>query len=397
MSDIYSSDFSYKKMAKFKGQRGTNYNQNDGVAGVVYILGNHGLREDYYKIGCSRHSGSRRAQDLNYDANTGTPGTFECIFEYRTKDCGNAEKDVFRILSNYRRGKKGQEFFQLNKLEFEKAKKTIVGVCGKVDSIIYEVERSATLRAAENSRVNSNPIIFSSKPEPSPILEIRPQKQIFIPSTNQVQYKKPRTTSTLFKIGISVCLFVFLKGIFSGGTVQHIDQPSTNLATNAYTGQELQKSNQSLEAASKEPSKNDISKNLIDANAPPDKPRHQFDKFGKETDYGLRDATEEEIQEPADNNSKSVKANSEDESTQVANAEKSVNLKICLDGRYPTMCKHDLLNEAETTQVANAEKSANLKICLDGRYTTLCNHGLLNETETTQVANAENSAVVKSK
>ena len=42
----------------------SNYEQNHGVSGVVYILTNPGLREGFLKIGCSRYSGKKRAEDL---------------------------------------------------------------------------------------------------------------------------------------------------------------------------------------------------------------------------------------------------------------------------------------------------------------------------------------------
>ena len=81
--------------------------QNHGVPGVVYILENSGLRHGYVKIGCSSRSGAARAYDLNIDANTGTPGSYSCIFEWRTKDCGLAEQRVFALLkrSEERRGR----------------------------------------------------------------------------------------------------------------------------------------------------------------------------------------------------------------------------------------------------------------------------------------------------
>jgi len=107
------------------------FDQNNGVAGVVYILSNDGFREGYYKIGCSRRSGYARAFDLNVDANTGTPGSFKCVFEQRTVDCGRAERLVFERLRKHRRGKYGQEFFEV---ELDLARQTILSVCAHVDS-----------------------------------------------------------------------------------------------------------------------------------------------------------------------------------------------------------------------------------------------------------------------
>ena len=114
-----------------RGSDGGGFDQNIGVAGVVYILSNDGLKEGYYKIGCSRRSGYARAFDLNVDANTGTPGSFKCVFEQRTLDCGRAERLVFERLRKHRRGKFGQEFFEI---ELDLARQTISSVCADVDS-----------------------------------------------------------------------------------------------------------------------------------------------------------------------------------------------------------------------------------------------------------------------
>ena len=117
----------------------TSYDQNIGRPGVVYILTNPGLREGYVKIGCSRYSGKKRADDLNLKANTGTPGTFKCIYEKKTQDCGKAEQEVFKILARYRRGKKYQEFFEVS---IDLAKKTIVEVCNRIDGIVPKLIES---------------------------------------------------------------------------------------------------------------------------------------------------------------------------------------------------------------------------------------------------------------
>lgn len=115
----------------YRTGRGGDYDQNHGVPGVVYILRNEGLKAGYFKIGCSRRSGHKRAFELNVDANTGTPGTFRCVFEQRTKDCGRAEQLVFQRLHAHRRGKRGQEFFEV---ELEVARRTIGAVCGEIDA-----------------------------------------------------------------------------------------------------------------------------------------------------------------------------------------------------------------------------------------------------------------------
>ena len=119
----------------------SNYEQNHGVSGVVYILTNPGLRDGYLKIGCSRYSGKKRADDLNLTANTGTPGLFKCIYEKRTQDCGRAEQEVFKVLAKYRRGKKYQEFFEA---PFDLAKKIIDEVCDAIDGRPLKIVNSAS-------------------------------------------------------------------------------------------------------------------------------------------------------------------------------------------------------------------------------------------------------------
>lgn len=109
---------------------GAGYEQNHGVPGVVYILHNEGLKAGYWKIGCTRRSGGTRASQLNADANTGTPGAFRCVFEQRTTDCGRAEQLVFQRLHAHRRGKWGQEFFEV---ELDLARRTITSVCAEID------------------------------------------------------------------------------------------------------------------------------------------------------------------------------------------------------------------------------------------------------------------------
>jgi len=114
-----------------RGSGTGGFDQNIGIAGVVYILSNDGFRDGYYKIGCTRRSGRARAFALNIDANTGTPGSFRCVFEQRTVDCGRAERLVFERLGQYRRGKPGQEFFEVG---LDLARQTISSVCTEVDA-----------------------------------------------------------------------------------------------------------------------------------------------------------------------------------------------------------------------------------------------------------------------
>ena len=118
------------KRTKPKPRATPNYRQNHGRPGVVYILENPGLRDNLRKIGCSTRSGAQRASDLNFEATTGTPGLFRCVYEFRTLNCGLAEELVFKELSDARRGKYGQEYFEIN---IEIAVATIEQVCRLID------------------------------------------------------------------------------------------------------------------------------------------------------------------------------------------------------------------------------------------------------------------------
>ena len=139
-----------------RGRRFGNgsYRQNVGRAGVVYVLENEGLRAGWYKIGCSTRTGRHRAIELNIQAGTGTPGVFKCVFEHRTRDCGKAEREVFHALRQHRRGKSGQEFFEV---DVEHAKLTIARVCLDVDSRTPEPAHVDPYPKIDPSPVDSGP------------------------------------------------------------------------------------------------------------------------------------------------------------------------------------------------------------------------------------------------
>ena len=127
-------------MQSSRRRYGGDFDQNDGVPGVVYILDNPALAENFYKIGCTRRSGQKRAEDLNAAAATGMPGAYRCVYQYRTADCGRAEKLVFKRLGKFRRGKWGQEFFEID-LKF--AKYVVRDSCGRINKA---VARKAAVR-----------------------------------------------------------------------------------------------------------------------------------------------------------------------------------------------------------------------------------------------------------
>ena len=65
------------------------------------------------------------------------------------------------------------------------------------------------------------------------------------------------------------------------------------------------------------------------------------------------------------------------------------NLKRCLDGNYPSLCKHNLLSAEELTRAKEAERQVNLKRCLDGNYPSLCKYNLLSASEQKKAREAE--------
>jgi len=113
-----------------------NYNQNDGVAGCVYILRNDAFKEDFFKIGCTRYTGEKRAEDLNKEASTGTPGMFYCVYEAHAQDCGKAEKEAHRLLDPYRKGKWGQEYFEVDYQTAKEAIDKAVGLVARCTALV---------------------------------------------------------------------------------------------------------------------------------------------------------------------------------------------------------------------------------------------------------------------
>ena len=131
-SSVHINHIQVQPRSRSKTARGRRkaYRTNHGQPGVVYILENPGLRDGWWKIGCSTRSGAARASDLNAEATTGTPGIFRCVFEHRTVDCGLAEERVFAELAHARNGKWGQEYFAI---ELAIAKEIIQRVGNRVD------------------------------------------------------------------------------------------------------------------------------------------------------------------------------------------------------------------------------------------------------------------------
>jgi len=71
------------------------------------------------------------------------------------------------------------------------------------------------------------------------------------------------------------------------------------------------------------------------------------------------------------------------------NVSLSNNLETCVSGKYPTLCKKNLLTSEQLVQVENAERADNLKTCVSGKYPTLCKKNLLTSEQLVQVENAK--------
>ena len=65
------------------------------------------------------------------------------------------------------------------------------------------------------------------------------------------------------------------------------------------------------------------------------------------------------------------------------------NLQTCLSGKYPALCRHDLLSPEERVRVRSAELRENLGVCLTGKYPALCNHSELTAEQAAAVSAAE--------
>ena len=140
---------SYSNKKKANTNSG-GFQQNHGVPGVVYILENEGLAPGLVKIGCSRRNGAARANELNREATTGLPGSFRCVVEFRTRDCGRAEKRVHLHFKDQHVGKRGQEFFRIG---VEDAKMVIATVCRDIDAEIAQAAKQAA--AADKAKRES--------------------------------------------------------------------------------------------------------------------------------------------------------------------------------------------------------------------------------------------------
>jgi hypothetical protein len=132
------------------------FQQNHGKPGVVYGLKNCALQPGLLKLGsCTRGSGRIRADELNRAAKTGMPAEYVCVIDIPTMDCGLTEERVGLQLAQFRRGKKGQEFFEIDE---ESARKLITELARAVD------EETIARRTREKFHSSATTFMFLSQP-----------------------------------------------------------------------------------------------------------------------------------------------------------------------------------------------------------------------------------------
>lgn len=195
------------------------FRQNHGIRGVVYILENPGLRAGLIKIGCSRRSGRARAMDLNRDANTGTPGSFRCVFECQTEDCGHAEEVVFRRLAEFRQGKWGQEFFDVS---LEMAKQVIVEACREVDCACRNLQRVTPATAATS-------VLATTKPDANPAALRSSSQDRRLRASKTVLNWSSNWSDRISKIILALLLWVFMR--YWSGRIETTTPHTPPLAT----------------------------------------------------------------------------------------------------------------------------------------------------------------------
>ncbi len=106
-----------------------------GTPGSIYILQNDGLRPGLYRIGATRRSGVSKAMEFNRDIQNMLPGSYECVFELHTKDCGAALDAITQKFSLYRHGNKSLNFYQL---DLEEASDTVVSIIADINNLAIE-------------------------------------------------------------------------------------------------------------------------------------------------------------------------------------------------------------------------------------------------------------------
>ena len=132
-----------------------------GVPGNVYLLRNTGLKEGLLQIGLSRRSGWAKALELNRDKTNTIPGSFECVFELRAQDGGGALDAIFQAMHSLRRGRREQDFFEIDALHAE----AIITQCVREADLKFQTRyrhESALREYLEKEKVEAAPEVESA-------------------------------------------------------------------------------------------------------------------------------------------------------------------------------------------------------------------------------------------
>ena len=134
-----------------------------GVPGTICVFENSGLRSGFYKIGLTRRSGWAKAIELNRDLLNSIPGNFECVFELQAKNCGAALDDILKELHFCRRGKRNQNFFEI---DLNRVKKIITAIIEQSDqqSRTREYQEQALRHYLEQNQQQELPLEDTAAP-----------------------------------------------------------------------------------------------------------------------------------------------------------------------------------------------------------------------------------------
>ena len=127
-----------------------------GVPGMIYILENTGLRPGFYKVGLTRNSGWAKAVELNRDAQNGIPGSYECVFEHKAKNAGLALDDILKEIHFCRRGKRDQNFFEIDCARLQEIIVCSIARCDR-QSTVREYQEQALRDYLAQEKLQNSP------------------------------------------------------------------------------------------------------------------------------------------------------------------------------------------------------------------------------------------------
>lgn len=96
-------------------------------AGYIYILRNPTMGENIFKIGLTRNEVAERVKQLS---KTSVPDKFYKSQEWQVKDCIKAEKEIHKLLNDYRVDPR-REFFQI---QYDKAIEVIKNIIDRINT-----------------------------------------------------------------------------------------------------------------------------------------------------------------------------------------------------------------------------------------------------------------------